>query len=263
MAASGMSTTAACRRDDLHKIAHSALADRMFGLVPRLEMRVVLGLPSWQACLSSPKARREWDRCPQCVLFGLMSSTLPGGGWVACGWGRRDDHPMFVLLAQPLASDTGGWNITTFIALAGAVISLATLVVTTWATGQRERAKWARETLAAAFFDFVDTSYTAAAVASRLYRGLRGGADEEVAAVEEAELERQHSLLLHYLTKIRLLAPTGTLEKAQALRQRHSDLAGVVDADLDEDRFRRVRREVAQAREEFIVSAKKAMSLPR
>ena len=46
-------------------------------------------------------------------------------------------------LAQAQAPDAGGW----------------TLIVTTWATGQRERAKWARETLAGAFFDFVDTSY--------------------------------------------------------------------------------------------------------
>lgn len=169
---------------------------------------------------------------------------------------------MLVLLAQPPASDADGWTITTFIALAGAVISLATLAVTTWATGRRERAKWARETLAAAFFDFVDTSYTAVSATSRLYRGLCGGAVAE-AAVAEVEVERQNSLLLHHMTKIRLLAPAGTLDRAQALRQRHADFTHAVDAALGEDSFRQLRREVALAREEFIVSAKKAMSLPR
>ena len=40
-----------------------------------------------------------------------------------------------------------------------AAISLITLVVTTYFTGRRERVKWAREALAEAFYDFVNTSY--------------------------------------------------------------------------------------------------------
>jgi hypothetical protein len=36
---------------------------------------------------------------------------------------------MFSVLAQAPATDAGGWTVTTFVALAGAVISLGTLVV--------------------------------------------------------------------------------------------------------------------------------------
>lgn len=165
--------------------------------------------------------------------------------------------------AQTQAPDSSGWTITTFIALAGAVLSLVTLVVTTWATGQRERAKWARETLAEAFFDFVDASYTAASAASRRHRGLRIDAAPETQAADETALEQQHSLLRHHLTRIRLLAPASTLERAQALRQAHSDLRHAVAADVDEDLIHQLRRDVAHAREDFIVSAKRAMSLPR
>jgi ribosomal protein L29 len=166
-------------------------------------------------------------------------------------------------LAQTQTPDTGAWTITTFVALAGAIISLATLVVTTWATGQRERAKWARETLAEAFFDFVDTSYTAANATTKLYRGLVGDAAPETRAADTTEMERQHSLLRHHLTKIRLLAPTHTLERAQTLRRAHADFLHAVEPELGEERMRQLRREVARAREEFIVSAKKAMSLPK
>jgi hypothetical protein len=170
---------------------------------------------------------------------------------------------MSLWLAQTQSSDPSGWTITTFIALAGAVLSLLTLVVTTWATGQRERAKWARETLAEAFFDFVDTSYTAASAATKRHSGLRSSASPETQAADETELARQHSLLRHYLTRIRLLAPASTLERAQALRRAHSDLERAVAPDVDENRVHQLRREVALAREEFITSAKRAMSLPR
>jgi hypothetical protein len=182
---------------------------------------------------------------------------------VAPGQAHGHDHAVLPWLAQTQAPEAGGWTVTTFIALAGAVISLATLAVTTWASGQRERAKWARETLAEAFFDFVDTSYTAANATTALYRGMFGGAAPDARAEDLGEVERQHSLLRHHLTKIRLLAPATTVERAQALRRAHSDFVAAVGPDLEEDHMRRLREEVARAREGFIASAKKAMSLPR
>ena len=96
---------------------------------------------------------------------------------------------MLPWLAQTQTSDTGGWTITTFVALAGAIISLA--------------------------------------------------------------------------AQIRLLAPSHTLERARTLRQAHADFLNAVEPELDEERMRHLRREVARAREAFIVSAKKAMSLPK
>jgi len=92
------------------------------------------------------------------------------------------------------------------------------LIVTTIATGRRERVKWAREALAEAFYAFVDTSYTAATAARKRQEALwDGSADDERSTA--AELDRQHSILRNNLTRIRLLAPSRTLQKAQSVRQ--------------------------------------------
>jgi hypothetical protein len=55
---------------------------------------------------------------------------------------QRHPHRVLLWLAQTQAPDAGGWNVTTSIAAAAAVISLATLVVTTVPTGRREDRKW-------------------------------------------------------------------------------------------------------------------------
>jgi hypothetical protein len=52
-------------------------------------------------------------------------------------------------------------ELSTAASFTAAVISLITLVVTTYFTGRRERVKWAREALAEAFYDFVNISYAA------------------------------------------------------------------------------------------------------
>jgi hypothetical protein len=120
------------------------------------------------------------------------------------------------LLAQ--TQDANGWNVTTSIATVGAVISLATLVVTTWATGQRERAKWARETLAEAFFDFVNSSYDASQAGRDYFTKATLGAEPEELSALLSYLDEEIEKLLHVQTRIRLLAPRRTLESARELR---------------------------------------------
>lgn len=89
-----------------------------------------------------------------------------------------------VLLAADAADS--GWNVTTSVAAVAAGISLATLIVTTIATGRRERVKWAREALAGAFYTFIDTSYTAATAARKRQEVLwSGSSDDERATAAE------------------------------------------------------------------------------
>jgi|tagenome__1003787_1003787.scaffolds.fasta_scaffold20014897_2 hypothetical protein len=168
------------------------------------------------------------------------------------------------MLRVLLAADApdSGWNVTTSVAAVAAGISLVTLIVTTIATGRRERVKWAREALAEAFYAFVDTSYTAATAARKRQEALwDGSADDERSTA--AELDRQHSILRNNLTRIRLLAPSRTLQKAQSVRQAHSDLQHALAPDLDQERYHELIMHVARKREELIGSAKRAMGLPR
>ena len=168
-----------------------------------------------------------------------------------------------IVLAE-LAADApdSGWNVTTSVAAAAAVISLVTLVVTTIATGRRERVKWAREALAEAFYAFIDTSYTTATAARKHQEALWSGSVEDGHATA-AELDRQDSILRNNLTRIRLLAPSKTLRKAQNVRQAHSNLRHALAFELEQERYNGLLRLVAIAREELIGSAKRAMGLPR
>jgi hypothetical protein len=168
-------------------------------------------------------------------------------------------------LAQTQAPDLGGWTITTFIALAGAVISLATLVVTTWAAGQRERAKWARETLAQAFFDFVDVSYSAATAARQLHEGMRHAEAAPGRTDAQMTLDERMSELLYHLTRIRLLAPTNAVSAAKQVRWAHKrayDELRSRGEQMTADEFAPLLHVVADRRKDVIRHAKKAMSLP-
>jgi hypothetical protein len=68
-------------------------------------------------------------------------------------------------------------ELSTTASFTAAVISLITLVVTTYFTGRRERVKWAREALAEAFYDFVNTSYAASEALHHHQKQLWAGAD--------------------------------------------------------------------------------------
>jgi hypothetical protein len=50
-------------------------------------------------------------------------------------------------------------DLAAIVASSAAVISIVNLVVTTYSTGRRERFKWARDSLAEAFYSFIDASF--------------------------------------------------------------------------------------------------------
>jgi hypothetical protein len=165
-------------------------------------------------------------------------------------------------LAQS-SSDAGGWTITTFIALAGAVLSAVTLIVTTIATGRRERAKWAREALAEAFYAFVDESYLLADLAKDHLDLLWAGADDLEVERSREVVRVQQDALRKTMTKIRLLAPRTTVDKATAVRHAHADMLAELTASTTESRYADLLRSTAAVRQHLMDSAKKAMALPR
>jgi hypothetical protein len=166
-------------------------------------------------------------------------------------------------LAQGPAPEAPGWTVTTFIALAAALISLATLIVTTVATSRRERANWARETLAEAFFDFVDASYDAGQAGKDHFTSAGPGTDPgELEGLVE-KYDEHVDQLTHMQTRIRLLAPNKTLLAAKELRWRLLDLRRSLTTDTTQDEHRRLVRAIAKAREDFVALAKEDMSLPK
>ncbi len=140
---------------------------------------------------------------------------------------------MIVVILAADASDTG-WTVTTTLAAVGAVISLVTLIVTTYFTGRRERVKWAREQLAEAFYDFVNATYAASQAAHQLQKAL--WADAEPASIQALADEARSELLAvrHAQTKIRLLAPARTVQLANDARFRLRDLHDSAHPDVSE-----------------------------
>jgi hypothetical protein len=76
-------------------------------------------------------------------------------------------------------------------------------------------------------------------------------------------LKDQQTALRHAQTKIRLLAPTTTVDEAQKLRMTIRKLTDAVGPDLDRPGWDLLTRNVARQREVFLAEAKKAMSLPK
>jgi hypothetical protein len=170
---------------------------------------------------------------------------------------------MPLLLTQAPATDAGGWTVTTFVALAGALISLVTLVVTTRSASRRERRKWARETLAEAFFDFVNSSYDAGQAAKEHFKRAADGADAEELESLVMAMHAEEDRLIHIQTRIRLLAPNKTLAAARQMRRRIEALRRSLERPTSREEHKRLVDAVADAREEFVKLAKEDMSLPR
>jgi hypothetical protein len=160
------------------------------------------------------------------------------------------------------APEAGDWTVTTFIALFAAVTSLVTLVVTTVATGRRERAKWAREELSQAFYEFIDASFRARDSVKDLQDLHWAGASVDRLGLAAAVVEEHRAALRHSQTKIRLLAPNTTFKEANELRMMIRRLADSIGPDLDRAGWEVLTRKIADQRETLVRSAKKAMSLP-
>lgn len=170
---------------------------------------------------------------------------------------------MLPWLAQAPAADSGGWTVTTSIAAAAAVISLATLVVTTIATGRRERQKWAREALSEAFFELLDASNEfSEAIAD--YQ-LTVWEDEPDALRKEMfeAMERAKRRHRRADSKIQLLAPRDSREAATELRARLREARRAVRPDVTKSTYDAHAARITEARQNLLGRAKKAMSLPR
>jgi hypothetical protein len=168
---------------------------------------------------------------------------------------------MLPLIAQ--APEAAGWTVTTYIAAAGAVISGATLAVTTYYTGRRETVKWAREELAKAYYDFIDASYAAthaAYVRQKAEWGVPGSPSSEQAA---EDLRRAVRAVRGAQTKIRLLARSRSVELANQIRLAIEDLERRISRETSYDDHEELRAVVTEAREKLINAAKKDMALPR
>ncbi|MGH3566431.1 MAG: hypothetical protein ACRDRH_10440 [Pseudonocardia sp.] len=164
-----------------------------------------------------------------------------------------------------LAADLGGtgWTVTTTLAAVAASISLVTLIVTTYFTGRRERVKWAREELAKAFYDFVDASYAASQAVHQHQKALWAGAEPVDIQTAASEAKSQLLAVRHAQTKIRLLAPARTVERANDVRFRLRDLNDSTHPEISEAEHERLRTVVAESRQRLIESAKRDMALPR
>ena len=154
-------------------------------------------------------------------------------------------------------------NLATFASFTAAGISLATLVVTTFFTGRRERLKWAREALAEAYYHSVDVSYRAKDASTEHQHLLWAGAPETEVAGSAAVLRRLRDEMLDLQTRITLLAPRPTFNRSQELRRRVQDLQDALGPELTSERLAELVRAVAAARSEFIDSAKRSLALPR
>jgi hypothetical protein len=154
-------------------------------------------------------------------------------------------------------------ELSTVAAFAAAAISLATLVVTTYFTGRRERAKWAREALAEAFYDFIDVSYSATAALHQYQKHLWQGGDDDALRDSADAMRAQEVALRHAQTKIRLLAPTKTVNLADEVRFRVKDAIRDAGPMIPAEAHEQGRAAIAEARARLIVSAKRNMALPR
>lgn len=154
-------------------------------------------------------------------------------------------------------------TLTTVAAFTAAAISLITLVVTTYFAGRRERAKWAREALAEAFYDFVDASYSASNAVHQYQKHLWRGGDEASLRDAADAMRAQELALRHAQTKIRLLAPAKTVDLANEVRFRVKDAIRDAGSTITPEQHEQARVAIAEARTRMIASAKKDMALPR
>lgn len=154
-------------------------------------------------------------------------------------------------------------ELSTVASLTAAIISLVTLVVTTYFTGRRERVKWAREALAEAFYDFVNASYAASQALHQHQKWLWSDADASSLRASEDEMQAQVLELRHAQTKIRLLAPTRTVNLANEVRFRVKDAVQAVSPTITAEQHEQNRSIIAEARTRLIDAAKKNMALPR
>jgi hypothetical protein len=138
-----------------------------------------------------------------------------------------------------------------------AVISLMTLVLTTYFAGRRERVKWAREALAEAFYDFVDASYSASNAVHQHQKHLWQGSDEDSILRTANDMQAQVLALRHAQTKIRLLAPGKTVNLANEVRFRVKEVVLAVSPAITAEQHERNRVIIAEARSKLIDSAKK------
>lgn len=168
---------------------------------------------------------------------------------------------MLTIIAQ--AAEPTGWTVTTYVAAAGAVISVATLVATTYYAGRRETVKWAREELAKAYYDFIDASYHATHTAYVRQKAEWGVPDSP--STDQAADDLYHAIraVRGAQTKIRLLAPGRTVELADQVRHALSALTNAISRATSYDEHENLRGHVAEARERLIDAAKKDMALRR
>jgi MoxR-like ATPase len=154
-------------------------------------------------------------------------------------------------------------ELSTAASFTAAVISLITLVVTTYFTGRRERVKWAREALAEAFYDFVNISYAASDALHHHQKQLWAGAGESSLQASADEVSAQILALRHAQTKIRLLAPARTVNLANEVRFRVKDAVQAASPTTTAEQHEQDRVIIAEARARLLGSAKKYMALPR
>lgn len=155
-------------------------------------------------------------------------------------------------------------DLTTVAAVSAAVLGLVNFAVTTFLAGRRERLKWAREALAEAFYEFIDASYRVRGAAGKYQRLVfHGSASNEELAALMIVVDEQMDKLRDAQTKVRLLAPTKTLDKAQAVRLALRDLCSSLGPELDENQYEEHKNRIATLRQDLIASAKRTMALRR
>lgn len=148
-------------------------------------------IPSWTVGSFSPTSSRRPDLCRKQYL--LQRDRL------ACSGGQ--------------SSDVGTSEIISAVAAAAAAAAAVLSGITLWLTGKREKRKWRRESLVDTVVEFLDGSFKRPG--NRAYNLLAGGGDPKELQKQAQEGVEQCAAAL---TRLRLLAPSDMVERAEALQ---------------------------------------------
>jgi hypothetical protein len=150
------------------------------------------------------------------------------------------------------------------ISAVGAVLAAALAGLNLYYTGSRERARWARDTLADLYVVYLEASFESSAAAGWFFRSATGpGTDRTNIDEVKEQISQARATQTSTLTKLRLLAGSSMVDAAIALHGADHQLVEAAintTADSHED-FLRARELVWARRMAFLSIAKRSLGL--
>jgi hypothetical protein len=159
-------------------------------------------------------------------------------------------------------------NVSTIVAVLSAITASAAAVfagLNLWLTGRRESAKWAREAMMESFVNFLDASFRSKDSCKTLLRRVRSGTGNLDSESFIATANVATDDMLGYVTRLRMLARPEVIKAARDLVRQNKSYIALACGDLTavtDDADSAIRRDIEKARDDFVLIAKKEMSLP-